>query len=167
MISKQNLWFLTLFSLILILGVYYVTMPNDLLSKVENIVEDKETKEVVNEVEEESLLVAMRVNLEEERQETITKLQKDLTKEELSTEEKNNIYEQLKYLNEIQGKEEKLEKQIKKDLKLDCFVKENNNNIEAVCISNEHDEKKANSIMRLIQSKYENKMNITVKFQKK
>ena len=167
MISKQNLWFLTLFSLILILGVYYVTMPKDLLSKVENIVEDKETKEVVEEVEEESMLVAMRVNLEEERQETITKLQKDLTKEELSTEEKNNIYEQLKYLNEIQGKEEKLEKQIKKDLKLDCFVKENNNNIEAVCISNEHDEKKANSIMRLIQSKYENKMNITIKFQKK
>ena len=167
MISKQNLWFLTLFSLILILGVYYVTMPNNLLSKVENIVEDNNTKEVVEEVEEESMLVAMRVNLEEERQETITKLQKDLTKEELSTEEKNNIYEQLKYLNEIQGKEEKLEKQIKKELKLDCFVKQNNNNIETVCISNEHDEKKSNSIMRLIQSKYENKMNITVKFQKK
>ena len=167
MISKQNLWFLTLFSLILILGVYYVTMPNDLLSKVENIVEEKETKEVVEEIEDESMLVAMRVNLEEERQETITKLQKDLTKEELSTEEKNNIYEQLKYLNEIQGKEEKLEKQIKKELKLDCFVKQDNNNIEAVCISNEHDENRANDIMRLIQSKYENKMNITIKFQKK
>ena len=167
MITKQNLWFLTLFSLILILGVYYVTMPNDLLSKVENIVEDKNTKEVVEEVEEESMLVAMRVNLEEERQETITKLQKDLTNETISTEEKNNIYEQLKYLNEIQGKEEKLEKQIKKELKLDCFVKQDNNNIEAVCISNEHDEKKANEIMRLIQSKYENKMNITIKFQKK
>ena len=143
MISKQNLWFLTLFSLILILGVYYITMPNDLLGKVENIIEDKETKEVVEEVEEESLLVAMRVNLEEERQETITNLQKDLTKENLTTEEKNNIYEQLKYLNEVQGKEEKLEKQIKKDLKLDCFIKQDNNNIEAVCISNEHDEKKA------------------------
>ena len=167
MINKKNLWFLTLFSLILILGVYYVTMPNDLLSKVENIVEDKNTKEVVEEVEEESMLVAMRVNLEEERQETITKLQKDLTNETISTEEKNNIYEQLKYLNEIQGKEEKLEKQIKKELKLDCFVKQDNNNIEAVCISNEHDEKKANEIMRLIQSKYENKMNINIKFQKK
>lgn len=167
MISKQNLWFLTLFSLILILGVYYVTMPNDLLGKVENIIEDKETKEVVEEIEEESLLVAMRVNLEEERQVAITKLQKDLTSDNLSTEEKNNIYEQLKYLNEVQGKEEKIEKNIKKELKLDCFVKQDNNNIEAVCISNEHDEKKANSIMRLIQEKYENKMNITVKFQKK
>ena len=28
MINKQNLWFLTLFSLILILGIYYVTLPN-------------------------------------------------------------------------------------------------------------------------------------------
>ena len=31
MINKKNLWFLTLFSLILVLSVYYVTMPNDLL----------------------------------------------------------------------------------------------------------------------------------------
>ena len=31
MIKKQNLWFLTLFSLILVLSVYYITMPNDLL----------------------------------------------------------------------------------------------------------------------------------------
>ena len=167
MISKQNLWFLTLFSLILILGVYYVTMPNDLLEKVETVVEDKETKEVVEEVEEESMLVAMRVNLEDERQEEITSLQGQLTNEKLTTEEKNNIYEKLKYLNEIQGTEEKLEKQIKKDLKLDCFVKQDNNNIEAVCISNEHDEKLANNIMRLIQNKYKNKMNITIKFQKK
>lgn len=31
MINKQNLWFLTLFSLILVLSVYYITVPNDLL----------------------------------------------------------------------------------------------------------------------------------------
>ncbi len=167
MISKQSLWFLTLFSLILILGVYYVTMPNDLLEKVETVVEEKDTKEVVEEVEEESMLVAMRVNLEDERQEEITSLQGELTNDKLTTEEKNNIYEKLKYLNEVAGKEESLEKLLKKDLKLDCFVKQDNNNIEAVCISNEHDEKKANSVMRLIQSKYKNRMNITIKFQKK
>ena len=47
--NKQNLWFLTLFSLILILGVYYVTLPNDLLEKVETVVEDgKETKKEVS-----------------------------------------------------------------------------------------------------------------------
>ena len=32
MINKQNLWFITLFSLILILGIYYVSMPKDALT---------------------------------------------------------------------------------------------------------------------------------------
>ena len=31
MINKKNLWFLTLFSLVLVLSVYYVTMPKELL----------------------------------------------------------------------------------------------------------------------------------------
>ena len=31
MINKKNLWFLTLFSLILVLSVYYITMPSELL----------------------------------------------------------------------------------------------------------------------------------------
>ena len=34
MINKQKVWFLTLFSLILILSVYYITMPNDLIANV-------------------------------------------------------------------------------------------------------------------------------------
>ena len=29
MINKKNLWFLTLFSLVLVLSIYYVTMPSD------------------------------------------------------------------------------------------------------------------------------------------
>jgi len=43
MLNKQNLWFLTLFSLILILGIYYVTMPNDLLTKIN--IKSEQTKE--------------------------------------------------------------------------------------------------------------------------
>ena len=54
MINKQNLWFLTLFSLILVLGVYYVTMPNDLLTKVNIKTEETKDKAVVEEVKEES-----------------------------------------------------------------------------------------------------------------
>ena len=38
MINKQNLWFLTLFCLILVLGVYYVALPNDLLEKANKAV---------------------------------------------------------------------------------------------------------------------------------
>lgn len=163
MISKQNLWFLTLFSLILVLSVYYITMPNDLLKDVSKTEEKEEIKTTVEEVDS---LLAMRVSLEEERQTSIDELQEQLVSDVLGTEEKNNIYEQLKYLNEIQSKEENIEKKIKKDLNINCFVKIDNNNANVVCISKEHNNKLANNIMRLIQGEYKDKMFITVKFQK-
>ena len=167
MINKQSLWFLTLFSLILVLSVYYITMPNDLLSKAVSTEEKENKKEKVEEtVEEISSLTAMRVSLEEERQEMMDDLQEQLTSDTISSEEKNNAYEQLKYLNTLQSKEEELEKQLKKEFKLDSFVKIDNTNISVVCVSSKHDNALANDIMRLIQSGYENKMYITVKFQK-
>ena len=165
MIKKQNLWFFTLFSLILVLGVYYVTLPEDLLDKVNTVVDKTTTK--VKEVKEENALVAMRVSKEEERQEAMNVLNEKLTNEKTTTEEKNNVYEQLKYLNEVQGKEESLEKKLKKEYDLDCFIKIDNENVSTICISKDHDVKLANKIMRTIQKEYKNRMNITVKFQKK
>ena len=57
MINKQNLWFLTLFSLILILGVYYVTLPNELLDKI-SIKDTKQEVAVVEEIKEENQLTS-------------------------------------------------------------------------------------------------------------
>lgn len=163
--SKQNLWFLTLFSLILVLSIYYITMPNDLLlsNKDNEIVTNAG---VNNNVESVSSLVAMRVSLEEERQNEMDVLQEQLTSEAVSGEEKNNAYEKLKYLNELQGKEEKHEKAIKNEYGLNCFVKIDNSNINIVCVTDKHDNTLANNIMRLVQQGYKNKMYITVKFQK-
>ena len=117
MINKQNLWFLTLFSLILVLSVYYIRMPNDLLKStgVENVVKEEEkngsTKETIEQL---SSLIAMRVSLEEERQNAIESIQEQLTGGKItSAEEKNNLYEQLKYLNGLQSKEENFEKMLK------------------------------------------------------
>ncbi len=167
MINKQKLWFLTLFSLILVLSVYYITMPNDLLvNKVDEKTTTKSSKKVKADVEETNSLVAMRVSLEEERQEQMVSLQEKLTNEKTTTEEKNNAYEQLKYLNQLQGTEEKIEKQIKEQLKSDSFVKIDNKNIEVVVIKDKHDASIANNIMRLVQSNYEDKMYITVTFKK-
>ena len=142
-------------------------MPSDLLTKINVKTEQKEDKAVVEEVNEESALVAMRVSLEEERKESIDVLQEKLTSEKLTTEEKNNAYEQLKYLNGLQGKEETIEKRLKKEYDLDCFTKIDNQNISVICISSKHDTTLANNIMRLVQKDYKTKMNISVKFQKK
>ena len=112
--NKQNLWFLTLFSLVLVLGIYYVTMPNELLlGKDDTKVAVKKTKpkaEKTVKVTESSTQEAMRVRLTESRKEQIDTLKSQLTNNKMTAEEKNNAYEQLKYLNELQGKEETIEK---------------------------------------------------------
>ena len=136
MINKQNLWFFTLFSLVLVLGVYYVAMPNDLLEKANNITNKTKDKVTIEKTVTESPLVAMRVSKEEERKERMDVLQEQLTSEKLTTEEKNNAYEEIKYLNEVQGKEENFEKKIKKEYDLDCFTKIETNDISVICVSN-------------------------------
>ena len=92
--NKQNLWFLTLFSLVLVLGIYYVTMPNELLmGKEDTKVVVKKTKpkaEKTVKVTESSTLEAMRVSLTESRKEQINSLQSQLTDNKMTAEEKNN-----------------------------------------------------------------------------
>ena len=170
MINKQNLWFLTLFSLILVLSVYYITMPNDLLiasnsteTKEENKTTTEESdKDAISEVDD---LTALRVNLDEERDKEKAELKKEMTNEEATADEKNNAYEQLKYLSVIEGEEEKLEKLIKKEHNLNSFVKVDSNTITVVAVKKKHDVTLANNIMRTIQSEYDTKKTITVKFE--
>ena len=174
MINKQNLWFLTLFSLILVLSVYYITMPNDLLiassstetkekAKKEDTSSDDE--KTISEVDEADSLTALRVSLDEERDKEKEELKTTMTKEDATTDEKNNAYEQLKYLSVIEGEEEKLEKLIKEKHKLDSFVKIDNNTITVVAAKKKHDVTLANNIMRTIQVEYDTKKTITVKFE--
>ena len=69
MINKKSLWFLTLFSLILVLSIYYITMPSELLlTSGTNITpnEDENISEPTINIEESDLLVALRVESDEE-----------------------------------------------------------------------------------------------------
>ena len=170
MINKQSLWFLTLFSLILVLSVYYITMPNELLLTNNNHYLTEETNGEVDDtnvmIEESELLVTMRVNLEEERSQKLETLRSTLTNEEATSEEKNNAFEQIKYITDLKGQEENLEKKIKKEFHLECFIEIDNNEVKVIAIKENHDSNLANQIMKSIQSEFSNKMYITVKFEK-
>ncbi len=173
MIKKENLWFLTLFSLILVLSVYYITMPNELLLTNNNKSTNEKTASVNKEqdatkvtVEESELLVAMRVSLNDERDAKVEELKETLTNSDATSEDKNNAYEQIKNLNDIKGKESEIEQKIKKDFQLDSFVKIDNNEVKIVSIKKDHDASLANKIMRSVQEEFENKMYITVRFEK-
>lgn len=169
MIRKQNIWFLTLFSLILVLSVYYVTIPNQLLLTDNNIniptnVYDEDN--IVNlEINEMGILQTLRVSLNDERFEMVNDLQVVLNSLDASTQEKNNAYEQIKLLDVIKAQEEKLEKKILQTYQLNSFIKINNNDIRVTIENSEHTEQLANNIMRSIQEEYENKMYISIMFE--
>ena len=162
MINKQSLWFVTLLSLVLVLGIYYVTMPNDLLKTEET---KNVNSEVTVDVEESDMLVALRVERDEEVATKMDELESVLTNETSTTDEKNNAFEELKLLNLNIGKEEELETLILDTYKIKSYVEINNDQIKVVVNSSEHDSKLANDILRTIQGQFDEKMYITIKFE--
>ena len=68
------------------------------------------------------------------------------------------------YLNTVLGEEEKLENKIKSKLNVDSFVEIDNNQINVIAISKNHDVKLANNIMRTVQEEYKEKVYVTVNF---
>ena len=165
MINKKSLWFLTLFSLILVLSIYYITMPSELLLTTNVESKNQDTTPTVS-VEQSDLLVALRVESDEEMSKEIEELQLVLTKADSSVDEKNKAYEKIKELNTRRSEEEKLESQIMETYNLKTFIKINNNQINVTVDSKDSSESLANNIMRTIQANYEDSKYITVKFQK-
>ncbi len=161
MINKQSLWFLTLFSLILVLSVYYITMPSELLLTNNDYLYDS----VSLNVKEGNILTALKVEEDELLEKEMSELRIVLNSDEASSEEKNNAFEKLKTINLVRGEEEKLVNKIKENFKLDSFVGIKDDNIKVVILSNEHDANLASSIMKTIQAEYQDNKYITVKFQ--
>lgn len=139
----------------------WITFENRLRKNNDN----KNNEEKVNlEQEESEILVSLRVDKEEERRLEKTDLQSILTSSTATTEEKNNAYDKLTYLNTVLGEEEKLENKIKSKLNVDSFVEIDNNQINVIAISKNHDVKLANNIMRTVQEEYKEKVYVTVNF---
>lgn len=163
MINKKNLWFLTLFSLVLVLSIYYVTMPSEIFdSKLENKEIDKNTLSI----EESSVISALKVEDETTVKEKMNNLKEKLTNKEVSTKEKNEAFEELKLINKNSSKEETLESKIKESCSCENFVKIDGDNIRVVLDSSDSSATTANNIMRLVQKEFDEKMYISVKFNK-
>lgn len=164
MINKKSIWFLTLFSLILVLSVYYITMPSELLLNTSgNYTEENNPTTSVNES---TVLVALRVEAEEELLKEMENLRIILNSDESSVEEKNKAFEKMKELNINKGEEEKIQNKIKEVYQLDAFVRIKNDQIEIVVSKEENNIELANKIMRTVQEMFDEQKYITVKFTK-
>ena len=162
MINRRNLWFLTLFSLILILGVYYVTLPSDIFKSSDT---KKVNSNVEIELEENDKLVALRVERDEKLSDVMNELQEKITSDKISSEERNAAFEELQILNLSKGKELMLEDKLNTDFNIKSFVEIDNDNIKVTINSTEHNKSIANNIMRSIQSEFDSKKIITIKFE--
>lgn len=173
MINKQGLLFLTLTSLILVLSVYYITMPNELLlttnsnhnntsDTVSNNIDN--SREVNVNIKEASTILAMQNILNDERIKMTKELNDKLVNTELTIEEKNNIYEELKMISKIEGLEESIKKKIKEEFDLDSFVKISDDVVEVVINSSKHDTSLVVKIINSVSSLFDSKMYVSVSF---
>lgn len=171
MIKKKNLWFLTLFSLILVLSIYYITMPNELLitnndSIIKNSdVNKNEDNDKKVDIMESDIISALKVEDNNNVLNNINSLKEKLTSKDISTEEKNLVFEELKSINKNSSLEETIESKIKATYNYDNFVKINSDQIRVVVGTKEHNVELANNIMRLVQGEFDKKMYISVEFQ--
>ena len=94
MINKQNLWFVTLFSLIIVLGIYYVTMQDETISVLAG---ENDVSKVI-EVKESDVIVALQVEQDETVLKEMTKYQNILLDDAATLEEKNDAYNALQAL---------------------------------------------------------------------
>lgn len=163
MVNKQSLWFVTLFSLILVLGIYYVSLDDDVI----NVLKSEGSKEKsVLEITESDVLVSLEVEDDEEKQALMEEYQNVLLDTEATAEEKNVAYENIQNLNNTISMEEKIKAKIKEDYKLNSFIKVKDKTVSITIASNEHSAEAANQIIRTVQSMFDEFMYITVKYQK-
>ncbi len=161
MINKQSIWFTFLFSMILVLSIFYVSMNESDLSDLITEVDTNDTTLVVNESTE---LVALRVQSDEELQETINELQGIILSETADSQAKNDAYDDLLNISNNKSTEEKLEKIILEEFDAEAFVKVNGSNITVVVDEENHDYKLANQVIRRISQEFSTDKYITVKF---
>lgn len=164
MINKQNLWFVTLFSLILILGIYYVSIDDE-VKEVLKTEEIRNTPSVI-EVTNSDVLVSLEVEKEEEKHSMLEEYQDILLSKDTSVKEKNDAYEKIQNMTDNTKEEENIKTKLKEKFKLNSFVKIKDNSISVVIASNDHDTEKANQIIRAVQELYTEEKYITVKYQK-
>ena len=164
MINKQNLWFLTLFSIILVLSVYYIALPETKLASLVGGTETQSEKVSLG-ISDNDSLAALRVENDEMVIKEMTDLQKTLLDAAVSADIKNNAYEKLLNINLNKGKESTIESLILKKHNLKSFVKIKDDNINIIISSKEGTYEDANNIIRTVQEVFDQKMYITVKYQ--
>lgn len=159
MITKQNLWFVTLFSLIVILSVYYINLDSNDIAVMNSATSYEDV--VINE---DDSLVAIKVSEDEAYLEKLVNYQDILLDSTKTLDEKNDAYENIQVMNEEKALKEKIQNMIMEDFSLNSVVSLNKNDINITISSTKHDKSLANEIISKVQENFNEQKYITIKF---
>lgn len=163
MVNKQSLWFVTLFSLIVILCIYYFSSDQTITASKDS----SPSKSVMARRVDDSNISVLKVTDDEATVSKIDELQDILLDSEATIEEKNNAYDELEVIGKRKTKENEIVQDIKKEFGYDNFVKINDNQISIIISSDDASVDVANKIISKVQSKFKENVYVTVKFSKK
>lgn len=162
MVNKQSLWFVTLFSLIIVLSIYYFSSDQTSLNVSKNLTGKSYT---ANKNNVEDNLSVLKVTDDESTVGKIDELQSILLDSESTLEEKNDAYEKLEVIGNSKTKEEQIERFIDNEFNYKSFVKINDNHINIVLKSNVHNTEIANNVIRKVQEELNENVYVSIKFE--
>ena len=164
MLNKKNMWFLTLFSIIVVMTIYYIADPK--IEDTSYVNKEVLTEEALSvDANSSEVISAMKIDRDASLEKEVNEIKEILTDEEKTTEEKSDAYEALKSLNTNKGKEEKIEKILKDTYNYENFVKIDGIKIKAVIDTNEHSYDLATSIINTIEKEFDDKVYVSVTFE--
>ncbi|PID00381.1 MULTISPECIES: SpoIIIAH-like family protein [unclassified Sporosarcina] len=175
--NKRTVWFLTLLSLVAVISIYYVKkeapMPFDGIA-----IFTKETKDATNLLEKEGkseevkpvfaesyIFQDMRMEVRNERSETVQQLTEKMTSSDFSAEEKNEIFNEIADLRKVSSTEALMEMQIAALGYPEVFVRGDGDRVNVTVLSNEsHSPKMADEITQYVMSSWDGAQTVKVDF---
>ena len=164
MINKQSLWFVTLFSLIVILGIYYFSTGETNMALKSSL---NHSSKVSKTDKFEDNISVLKVTDDEATVSKIDELHDVLLDSTSTIEQKNNAYDELEVISSSKTKENEISELIKKAFNYKNFVKINNDQVNVVISSDVHNNEIANNIIKKVQEIYKDSKYVTVKFDTK
>ncbi|WP_078545819.1 SpoIIIAH-like family protein [Litchfieldia alkalitelluris] len=126
--------------------------------------EEAEDGSMISHVESDELFTALRMEIEDYRSKVKSELQARIVSKDLTAEEKNAAYEEMRELDAVASTESFLEILIKGRGYDDALVRADGNEVKVTVKGKESSAADANEIMRLVRNEIDGLQNVTVSF---
>ncbi len=175
LLKKQTVWLLTMLSLVVVLSVYYVTSDPELTNvaigdqEEENkeISADEKDMKVITEAAGDEAFETIRMDMQDKRSKDLEDLTAQVANPELSTEEKNKLFEKMQQLSELDVKEKTLESLIKNLGYDDALVRADDEQVLITVKADDHSRADAARILQVVREEIGTQLTATVEFQQK